>query len=68
MVNGTGVESVRRISKIKNRQLYYKKGGTCRNKRKQGQQQVGNEWQQCIKIEEEKERVLKSCHSSTTGS
>ena len=55
--------------KIENGQLYHRKSNRNSKAKEQDQQSGvdGNEWKRCIKSKEEKERILKSCHSSETG-
>ena len=46
--------------KVENGQLYYRRSNRCTT-------QEECEWKLCIKTVEEKQRVLRSCHSSATG-
>ncbi len=52
--------------KIENGQLFHRK---CDRKKKEQEQQEPNqsEWKRCIKTNEEKDRIFRSCHSSDTG-
>ena len=46
--------------KVENGQLYYRRSNRCTT-------QEECEWKLCIKTVEEKQRVLRSCHSSATN-
>ena len=52
--------------KIENGQLFHRKGDRKAVK-EQEQEHGSNEWKLCIKTSEEKERIMRSCHSSVTG-
>ena len=47
--------------KIENGQLYYSKSDRDTATQKE------HEWKLCVKTEDDKQRMLRSCHSSATG-
>ncbi len=55
--------------KVENGQLFHRKSDRGKQPHAQSADSVQNEcgWKLCVKTEDEKERVLKSCHSSATG-
>ena len=49
--------------KIQEGQLFHRKSTRSKSK----EQKDESEWKRCVRTQEEKERMLKSCHSSATG-